>query len=206
MVWYKVTIFACNTPLNYYSELPVAVNDRVIVETRHGPMEGRVLEVTGTIDFDPFKPNKCGCKATKHVLENITKKIYKEELNMFGCKTVKVKHTASEKVGVFYTDLELKNGDKVVYESTDGSMHVGTVIDNDPDIMTAKNYIVDVVETTAYTARLNAIKEAEKIRAKLELKKKQFQDMELLRLIAANDAETAELLKQYTKITSGGKQ
>ena len=127
-------------------------------------------------------------------------------------KTVEVKHISSGRVGIFYTDMNLQVGDVVVYERTqidksttreisdkdiDNQWSVGVVTNADPDCVTAQTWVIDVVDTSR-------AKELKKIKAKLDQKKKQFQDMELLRLIAQSDPETAQLLETYNNVLNGG--
>ena len=121
---------------------------------------------------------------------------------MFGAKTVEVKHVSSGRSGIFYTDLDLQVGQTVVYESENG-MHVGVVTNADPDAVSAQTWIVDIVDMTAHEQRIERTKQAKKLKAKLDAKRKQFQDIELLRLIAANDPETAAMLSEYTKLIGG---
>lgn len=202
MTWQKIRVHVPNCCLSYFSELPVSEGDKVVVETKYGLLIGTVTEVLETIHENPFsKSSKYSAK--KHVLENATKKIYREEPIMFGCKTVEVKHISSNRKGVFYTDLDLKVGDHVVYESDSEngkSMHVGTVINIDPDVLTAKNFIVDAIDLTAYNDRMERMKRASKLRLQLDAKKKQYEDMEILRLIANHDEEAAKMLEEYSKL------
>ena len=212
MTWQKVCVdvgigyTVGSVALTYYSELLVEVNDIVVVETRNGPVRGRVIAIIDTVHVDPFDKDN-GYHAKKHVLENATKKIYKETMIMLGSKTVEVRHIGSNRTGVFYTDIDLKEGDTVVYESDNSnasgtSLHVGIVTNADPDVMTAKYHIVDVVDMSAHKARKERIKKASKIRAQLDAKRKQYQDLELLKLIAASDPETKTLLDEYTSLVS----
>lgn len=116
-------------------------------------------------------------------------------------KTVEVQHISSDRVGVFYTDLDLKVGDVVVYERGAGQQwSVGKVINIDPDCLTADRWIIDLVDTAQAEQRKATEKQLKKLKAKLDYKKSQYQDIELLRLIANNDPETAELLEQYSKL------
>lgn len=202
MTWQKIYVSISTATLCYYSELPVEIGDKVVVETRYGPVIGEVTTVIETIHENPFnKSSKYSAK--KHVLENATKKVYKEEPIMFGCKTVEVKHISSNRKNVFYTDLNLKVGDHVVYESdheNGKSMHVGIVTDVDPDVVTAKNFIVDAIDLTAYNDRMERMKKASKIRLQLEAKKKQYEDMEILRLIAQHDEDAKQMLAEYSAL------
>lgn len=205
MPWQRVKVGVAFGQLMYYSDIHVDLDDIVVVETKYGPVKGKIVSLEGSVNCNPFEENNQGYRAKKHVLENATKKIYdKENVIMFGSKTVEVQHISSLRTGIFYTDLDLHNNDIVVYEapSRDGTvaMHVGRVINEDPDVVTAKFYVVDVVDMAQYEARKARIKEAGKLRAKLEAKKKQYQDIELLRLIAASDPETKQMLDKYTSL------
>lgn len=210
MKWYKVQICARRSVLHYYTELQVEPGDTLIVETKGGTtLTGTVNKIISDTDQDPFKPNSNGYRATCHVLENVTKKqISNVEENkimmMIGNKTVEVKHCASSRRGIFYTDLDLKEGELVVYERVDDhdrlTMHVGVVTNADPDAVCASSFVVSKLDTTAYEERKRRAQEAEKLHAKLEAKKKQFQDVELLRLIAASDPETKDLLDKYMSL------
>ena len=134
-------------------------------------------------------------------------------------KTVEVKHISLGMVGIFYTDMNLQVGDVVVYERTqidkstaieisdkdmDNQWSVGIVTNAYPDCVTAQTWVIDVVDTSRHEQRKAAAKELKKIKAKLDQKKKQFQDMELLRLIAQSDPETAQLLEIYNNVLNGG--
>lgn len=158
--------------VNVYTDITCSIDDRLVIETKGGLVMAQVVDISEPIDYNPFERGNAKC----HVVENSTRKIYqtnKEDLIMFANqKTVEVKHISSGRVGIFYTDMNLRVGDVVVYERTQ--------IDK------------------------NTAKELKKIKAKLDQKKKQFQDMELLRLIAQSDPETAQLLETYNNVLNGG--
>lgn len=197
---------------NYYSELPVDTGDSIVATTKYGIITGTVLSASPVSDknYDPFKDGR----AKQHVLENTTKKLYnKENVIMFGSKTVEVQHLNSNRKNIFYTDLDLAIGQIVVYDANppmdkEGtvadlqSLHVGVVTNNDPDCVTANAWIVDVVQLGAYSDRIQRVKEANKLRQKLNAKRKQYQEFELLKLIAQNDPETAAMLEAYQKLTN----
>lgn len=204
--------------VNVYTDITCSIDDRLVIETKGGLVMAQVVDIDEPIDYDPFKRGNAKCR----VLENSTRKIYqtnKEDMIMFANqKTVEVKHISSGRVGVFYTDMNLQVGDVVVYERTqidksvakeisgkdmDNQWSVGVVTNADPDCVTAQTWVVDMVDTTAHERRKEMAKELKKIKAKLDQKKKQFQDMELLRLIAQNDPETQSLLDSYNNIMKG---
>lgn len=130
---------------------------------------------------------------------------------MPGTHVVMIKHNCSERVIYCFTDINFRaipeEDCTVVYESDNG-WHVGTVEQyfddpNDcPSVNSVKYWVINGVYTKPYRERLDREKEVHKLQAKLQAKKKQYQDFELLRLIAASDPETAELLQQYSKLTN----
>ena len=130
---------------------------------------------------------------------------------MPGTHVVMIKNHCSERASYCFTEINFalitKEEMTVVYESDNG-WHVGTVEQyfddpNDcPSVNSVKYWVVNGVFTQPYRDRLSREKEVQKLQAKLQAKKKQYQDFELLRLIAANDPETAELLQQYAMLTS----
>jgi len=169
-------------PCTYYSAIEVAKGDKVTVSTRYGITTGIVSSILEEVQRDPFKEGS----AKQRVLENSTQKIFdKENVIMFGAKTVEVKHISSNRKGIFYTDLELQVGQLVVYDgnlpggkmyenSTEQvdetevqSLHVGIVTNVDPDTVTAKCWVVDVVDMSAHKERIQRAKKATKLRAKL---------------------------------------
>ena len=208
-----------NSIVHVYTDITCAVGDRVVIETKGGLVRAQIVDIDEPIDYDPFERGNAKCR----VLENSTRKIYqtnKEDMIMFANqKTVEVKHISSGRVDVFYTDMNLQVGDVVVvYErpqidksvvkeisgkNMDNQWSVGVVTNADPDCITAQTWVVDMVDTTAHERRKEMAKELKKIKAKLDQKKKQFQDMELLRLIAQNDPETQSLLDRYNNIMKG---
>lgn len=184
--------------ITVYTDMQCESDDKVVVETKRGLVKANVVYVDEPIDYDPFESGQAKC----HIVENISKKITKENIIMFANqKTVEVQHISSDRVGVFYTDLDLKVGDVVVYERGAGQQwSVGKVINIDPDCLTADRWIIDLVDTAQAEQRKATEKQLKKLKAKLDYKKSQYQDIELLRLIANNDPETAELLEQYSKL------
>ena len=198
----KVTLqLPTNVHITVYTDMDCTEKDKVVVETKKGLVKAKVVSLDEPIDYDPFESGQAKC----HIVENISKKITKENIIMFANqKTVEVQHVSSDRVGVFYTDLNLKVGDIVVYERGAGQQwSVGKVVNIDPDCLTADRWVIDLVDTAQAELRKATEKELKKLKAKLEYKKSQFQDIELLRLIANNDPETAELLEQYNNLLSG---
>ena len=191
----KTTYKSGTFPVRAYADDSVCVGDKA-----------RMLVLGGyEADCEIIDIVQYGVKFGKQhgqILEVKQHKILKEEDIMFGAKTVEVKHVSSARIGTYFTDLDLQVGQTVVYESDNG-MHVGVVTNTDPDAVSAQTWIVDTVDLTEHEARIERVKQAKKLKAKLDAKRKQFQDIELLRLIAASDPETADMLAEYTKLVGG---
>lgn len=191
----------------YYTDMAVDINDKVVVDTRYGRCIGKVSTIDGPVQGNPFTSDG-QYHATCRVVENITKKIYdKECILMSSAKTVEVQHVNSTHKNIVMTDLDLSLGDLVVYERSPKlpeehgtSMSVGYVTNTDPAALSANCWVVCKIDLTAYTERKERLKKAAKLRAQLNEKKKQYEDVELLRLIAANDPETKRLLDEYTEL------
>lgn len=188
-----------------YTDLECEVGDLVVAETRHGLVKAKICEIDGPINYNPFKRGNAVCR----IIENSTKQTYLEEGIEMNQNVVEVRHISSNRVGIYYTDLALEKGDLVVYDRTGmeqgakRAWSVGEVIDVDPDCRAAANWIIDKVDTASHEARLARIRELASIRAQLDKKKRQFEDLELLQLIAKSDQETAELLERYSALMIG---
>lgn len=202
---------------NYYTEMPVDVGDVIVGETKNGLAVAKVVALLGKIDYDPFKTHRMyssntskTAHATRQVVENTTKKIYrKENENIMMYNTVSVKHFNSSRVTVLY-DLvgDLKKDDVVVYESEHSvdALHVGKVVDAEPEQLTATHHVVAKIDLGLIEEVKERARKAKRVKAKLDAKVKQFKDVELLKLIAGSDAETASLLEEYSALTGGIKK
>lgn len=216
MKWVKINVHLGRGNFYFYSAIPVEVGDQISVETKNGVSLGHVNSIMETVTKNPFKVNGAKC----HVLENITKRIFKEEFKMATVKVVEVKHISSKRTQLCYAPKGALYGDIVVYEAPGfkdiedqvqprfaqrpDNLHVGTIINDDIAATVATGWVVDKVDFTNYYDTKNAVEALAKLRIKLDEKKKQFQDLELLRLIAASDPETKALLDQFVALTTGG--
>lgn len=195
--------FSDGSVYTYYTALSVSKGDKLVVATKLGAAIATARDIGLELDFNPFAIGV----AHKHILENITKHIINTEVaTMSLAKIVEVKHVGSNRRGVFYTDIPLSVGEKVVYESADEQnngtgLHVGEVVNTEPRATIASSWIVDVVDMGDYIARMEKQKEIARLRKQLDAKTKQFKDMELLRLIAERDPETKKLLDDYIELT-----
>lgn len=197
------TLIEVSTGQTYYTNMPVDIGDFIVVESKQGNIwRCEVLDILKRIEYNPFNNTNGTTHATCHVLENITKKLlFKESNIMYGCKVIEVTNSKNFK-NLFYTDLPVEVGMTVVYELCDGTMHVGRVSNIDPDSAVASTFIVDIVDTTSNEARKERIRQAKKLKRQLEEKRKQFQDIQILELIAKSDPETAHMLSDYKSLIS----
>lgn len=205
----QVYVVVGHTTLMYYSDEALVKNDRVILETKGGTVMGRVSSFGQTINCNPFG-GSTRYQAKKHIIENITQqKIYKGEyIQMAGTKHIEVSHLNSNRKYTLRTDLDVAIGDVVVFEcgvnpggnQEHGMMSVGVVTNTDVMCHTSVMWVVDTVDLKEHTMRKERLQKAETLKARLNEKKKQFQDIELLNLIASKDPETKELLDQYLEL------
>jgi len=216
MNWYKIRVAlkGVGGSWQFYSELAVEKGDKVRVETAKGITEGTVSKVEGTINTDPFDSANRHYSAHRHVLENVTKNSVneKEQIVMFGTKVVEVKRSNSNSKSFFYTDMDLVVGQTVVYEAPyddlrkeqgKTGLHVGTITEIDVLASAAIGWIVDVVDTKNHAERKRRVKEAEILRKQLEQAKSQFQDIQILELIASSNPQVRDTLNKYKMLVSG---
>lgn len=134
-------------------------------------------------------------------------------VNYNTVKLVEVTHISSSRKNVLCTSIDVRIGDVVVYEKESHTisnlkrkgfgtipMHVGIVtevnLEPDPSVT---NWVVSVVDTREL---LRSMLELHNVKKQLDIKKQQFQELEMLRLMAEHDAETAELLERYNRLSA----
>lgn len=213
--WSLIRVKLPSVSLHYFSAIDVDVGDVVVAETSYGTIKGVVEAIDKVIEENPFSSKQSRYKASKRILENATKHIYeRKDATMLGMKTVEVQHMNSSRIGVFYTCVPVRKGDIVLYEGHpfgkdqdnlapfNMSLHVGVVVNDEPEVITADRLVIAKVDMAAYHRTKQNMKKAKVLRAKLDAKKKQFQDIELLRLIAANDPDTKQMLDEYLALTN----
>lgn len=128
---------------------------------------------------------------------------------------VKIKHDCSNRTVYCYTDIPYPMCETVVYESDNG-LHVGEITDGcsvdniaEWDNFSLKAgcvqyWVVDRVDMSGYNNRAQMVKDLTRVRNQLEVKRQQYQELELLNLIAKNDPETAALLDTYKSLLNSG--
>ena len=125
------------------------------------------------------------------------------ERELFGVKTVSVKfingYTSS--VYDFRTNLNLKEGDIVVCDTSRGYQVAQVLVVNEVASRKATKWVVDIVDVDKHKARLAAEAEAKKIKAEIDKRIKKFQETELIKMMAASDYQIALLMKEYYRLT-----
>jgi len=99
----------------------------------------------------------------------------------------------------FKTDIELQVGDKVVCDTAMGYT-VADVVEIKEDSSIAKKWIVSKIDLTAHLIRLEKEKKLAEIKAKLDRKRKEIEEMQILQLLAERDSEFAVLLEEYIEL------
>jgi hypothetical protein len=98
----------------------------------------------------------------------------------------------------FITDIqELTVGDVVVVESSLGLGLATVVAVCDEVTAKAKKWIVCKVDMEAHNKRMAKTEELKQLKAKMEARRKQLQDIQVYAILADNDSKMAELLKEY---------
>lgn len=139
--------------------------------------------------------------AENHEKENNMDKIE----NYLNVAVVKfLDHSASQARTYDYANFEpdLAPGDLCVVMSAHHGMGLAEVVEIKPNTGAAlRREIVTKVDAAPYTARVEQRQKAAELKAKMEERAKQLQDLSLYQLLAKDDAEMAELLRAYLSAT-----
>jgi len=114
-------------------------------------------------------------------------------------KTVTVRYKNTYQDYDFITDLDLKKGDYVVTDSSNG-YNVAEVMAIKELTNKSKKWIVCKVDIDQHKIRMEKEKEIKKIRGKLEQRRKQIEESEVYNILAQKDKEMAKLLEEYNEI------
>lgn len=117
---------------------------------------------------------------------------------------VKIQYLNSDKPSDYQYanfDPELKGGDLCVVKSLNHGLGLARVIEviDQNDVKTVRE-IVAKVNTTDYDFRVKARKDVAELKAKMEARAKELQDIALYRLLAEKDSSMKELLDSYTNL------
>lgn len=116
-------------------------------------------------------------------------------------RTAVIKYKTSYQEYEFITDLNLKQGDYVVTDSTNG-FNVGEVVQMKDLTNKSKRWIVCKIDIKTHKEKMKKEQEVKKIREKLEKRRKQVEETEIYNMLALKDEEMAKLLEEYNAIVN----
>jgi predicted GTPase len=102
----------------------------------------------------------------------------------------------------FFTDIEdLKAGDTVVVDTQNGlQLAKVDMVYTEKTPGRATKWVVAKVDLSAHEARLEREKKAAELRKKLEARRKKLEEIAVYRMLAEQDPEMAEILKEYEEV------
>ena len=151
-----------------------------------------------------FKPYELAVVTIEEILDNDILEDNKMEKIINYVNLAKVRR-ASEQGNYTCTcanfDPTLKAGDFCVVKMTNNDMYVAVVdeIIEKTDAEVTRE-IVAKVDTEAYDRRVAARKEAAELKAQMEARAKQLQDIALYQMLAKDDSEMQELLNRFQNL------
>lgn len=110
-----------------------------------------------------------------------------------------VKFDGSYKDYAFKTDLELQGGDTVVCDTTHG-LSIGKVVGFQDSSNLATKWILCKVDLEKHEERIKKEKKLKEIKKKMDLRRKQHEEITFYKMIAEKDEEMANLLKEYEEL------
>jgi len=116
-------------------------------------------------------------------------------------KTVGVKFAGSQTIYSFLCDLDVKVSDRVVCDTTVG-YSVGTVWKLTGDATKATRMIMQVVDVYGFEQRKVKLSQLAKVKAKMEARRKVWEDSQVWKALAAMDGEMNALYNEYQAILS----
>lgn len=90
-------------------------------------------------------------------------------------------------------------GDKVVVDASPG-ISVATVVGFKDVSKAATKYIIQKVDLDTHKARLEKDKKLAEIKAKMEKRRKELQEIEIYQILAKEDSDMAKLLEEFTAL------
>lgn len=104
----------------------------------------------------------------------------------------------------FLTDImDLKTGDCVVVDTRNGPT-VAYVIEYNSHSVLGHNklkWVIQKVDMTNHNQRLTKEKKLNEIRDKMEMRRKEIEEMQLFKLLAQEDEDMEKLLKEYQDLS-----
>jgi len=117
-------------------------------------------------------------------------------------KNAVVKFQGTSKHYHFITDLDLQEGDTVVCDTAVG-ITVAAVIRIEEEVSSlATKWIIDKVDIDTHKRRMELEAKKKDIKAKMEKRRKKLEDIAVFAILAKEDSDMAELLKEYQEINN----
>jgi len=128
--------------------------------------------------------------------------IIKNERRNNIMKNAVVKFQGTSKHYHFITDLDLHEGDTVVCDTAVG-ITVAAVIRIEEEVSSlATKWIIDKVDIDTHKRRMELEAKKKDIKAKMEKRRKKLEDIAVFAILAKEDPDMAELLKEYQEINN----
>ncbi|MBZ9622947.1 hypothetical protein G9F71_008775 [Clostridium sp. FP2] len=117
-------------------------------------------------------------------------------------KNAVVKFPNTSKQYHFMTDLDLETGDMVVCDTAVGvTVAIVTRLEEEVSSLATK-WIIGKVDMAAHTKRMELEAKKKDIKAKMEKRRKKLEDIAVFSILAKEDPDMAELLKEYQEINN----
>ncbi|MCY7861080.1 hypothetical protein [Bacillus haynesii] len=123
-----------------------------------------------------------------------------------NCKRVAVvKFDSGYKSYDFKNDIkEIELGDKAVVKTSLG-FTVGNVVDFKLESRLASEWVIQRVDTESYENRLQKEKRKKELKALMERRSKELEELEAYKKLGENDNTMSDLVKEYEELTKGVK-
>lgn len=188
-------------PLNYIVSDEFAEGDKVMCETSKDWRPGYISSIKAT-DVIHLPAHKRVVAADKYDKEKDGSKMKKFVNDLFGLAVVE---SARGALYICKAVYEVPDGATVVYEGSDGNLHVGNVamhvrpgeyIEVANSTMPTDGFIVDRIGLEIADEGRIKEKQYNELKAKLALRKKRFEEDAIWQMLAEKDEEAARLLAE----------
>lgn len=117
-------------------------------------------------------------------------------------KNAVVKFPNTSKQYYFMTDLDLETGDMVVCDTAVG-VTVATIVRLEEEVSPpATKWIIGKVDMAVHTKRMELEAKKKDLKARMEKRRKKLEDIAVFAILAKEDPDMAELLKEYQEINN----
>lgn len=110
----------------------------------------------------------------------------------------------NNKVYRFKTGIEtLEAGDKLVVDTANGLV-IGTVKDYVEDYAKATKWVIQKIDLTEHEERVERSRRIKEVKRQLTLRRKEIEEQEVMKLLAAKDESFAKLLNELNQLQEKG--